>query len=149
MHEQFPRVAAGVVHAGDDFRFQRVDLCEEVDGGHTAIKGLQVRGGVLRVLHVCPHVINAGAVMHRACDELREEADHLLQLGRLRANELRMLVGHALHDPLGNVEAAEVREREPPPLPHGRMHGMQAVVVHGSRRSRLVLRPAGQAGHPR
>ena len=85
-HEQLPRVAAGVVHACGDFRLQHVDMREEVNGGHTAIEGLQAGGGVLRMLHLRPRVLNAGAVMRRARDESRDEADHLLQLGGLRAN---------------------------------------------------------------
>ena len=76
-----------------------------------------------------------------ARDESSDEANHLLQLGGQRANELRMAVDHALQDLLGDVEAAEVRERAPPTLQHGRMHGLQAGAMHGSRHCRLVLRP--------
>ena len=71
-------------------------------------------------------------------------ADYLLQLGMLRANKLRMAEDHAHEDLLGNVEAAEVRQREPPPLPHGRMHELQAGC--SCRGCRLVLRPGKE--HP-
>ena len=108
LHEQLPRVADGVVHAGDDVRLQRLDLPEEVDSSHTTIEGLQAGGGVLRVLDVCPWVLNAGTVMRRVRDESRDMADHLLQLGGLRVNELPMVVDHARQDMLGTVEAAEV-----------------------------------------
>ena len=74
LHEQLPRVMAGVVHAGDDFRLQRIDLRKEDDGGHTAIEGPQAGGGMLRVL-LGPQR------RHRARDESRDEANHLQQLG--------------------------------------------------------------------
>ena len=99
----------GVKHAGDDLRLQRVDLHKEVDGSHAAIEGLQAGGGMLRVLHVCPRVLDAGAITRRARDESRDEADHPLQLGICRANELSMVVDQARQDLLGDVEAAEVQ----------------------------------------
>ena len=52
-----------------------------------------------------------GPQCHRRCrahDEGRNQADHLLQLSRQRADELRVVIDHACHDLLGDVESADV-----------------------------------------
>ena len=94
------------------------------------------------MLHEGPRVLVPGATPRRVCNKARNEADHFLQLSGSRADELRMVVNHARQDLLRDVEAANVGEGEAPPLPHGRMHGLQAGGVHGGSSSRLVLRPS-------
>ena len=94
------------------------------------------------MLHERPWVLNAAATAkRRACDEARNQTDHLLQLSGCRADELRMVIDHARHDLFGDVEAADVGEGKTPPLPHRRMHRLQAGRMHGRSCSCLVPRP--------
>ena len=59
LHEQFPWVASGLVHASDDLRLHRIDQRAEVDSCHAAIEGLQAGSGELQVLHESPRVPTA------------------------------------------------------------------------------------------
>jgi hypothetical protein len=116
--------------ASNDLGLERINLHPDIHCSQAAILPRQAGDREARMDHVSTWVVIRTALA-RARDEARDDRSHVSELLGGRSDELTVVVEHARHALLGNVQAANIGKGKRRPLAHHRVQLLQPLGVHG------------------